>query len=180
MGQAHLATAFPAQLTEPFGLRPKQGSTEALDGGVDSCERRRGEVGPWVGEMAGEVGDSIWLPAKEKAHQRAVSMGARLDRRGMAVRAASGGGGRRLTAQEGGQDTGGRWGNVDGSRRWPEEAGASDTFTAKTDGGSTQGRSRMRPHSSGDEGGSSSRWCTRLQRRHLAWHSGREEATLSG
>jgi hypothetical protein len=39
-----------------------------LDGGVDSGERRHGEVGPWVGEMAGEVGDSIWLPAKEEAH----------------------------------------------------------------------------------------------------------------
>jgi hypothetical protein len=65
MGQAHLATAFPAQPTEPFGPRPKQGSTEVLDGGVDSGERRRWEVGPWVSEITGEVGDSIWLPTKE-------------------------------------------------------------------------------------------------------------------
>jgi hypothetical protein len=57
-----------------------------LDGGVDSDERRRGEVGPWVGEMDGEVGDSIWPPAKEEAHQRVVSIGARLDQRGTAVR----------------------------------------------------------------------------------------------
>jgi hypothetical protein len=39
-----------------------------LDGGVDSGERRRSEVGLWVGEMAGEVGDSILPPAKEEAH----------------------------------------------------------------------------------------------------------------
>jgi hypothetical protein len=31
---------------------------------------RRGEVGPWVREMAGEVGDPIWSPMKEEAHQR--------------------------------------------------------------------------------------------------------------
>jgi hypothetical protein len=85
MGQAHLATAFPTQPTEPFGLRPKQGSTEVLDGGVDSGERRHGEVGSWVGEMAGEVGDSIWPPTKEEAHQRVASMGARLSWRGTAV-----------------------------------------------------------------------------------------------
>jgi hypothetical protein len=36
-----------------------------------------------------------------------------------AVRATFYGGGRRLTAQEDGRDTGGRWGNNDGSRRWP-------------------------------------------------------------
>jgi hypothetical protein len=47
----------------------------ALDGGTDSGERRRGEVGPWVGEMAGEVVDSIWSPVKEEDHQRAVSTG---------------------------------------------------------------------------------------------------------
>jgi hypothetical protein len=46
-----------------------------LDGSVDSSERRCGEVGPWVREMANEVGDSIWSPTKEEAHQRAVSMG---------------------------------------------------------------------------------------------------------
>jgi hypothetical protein len=33
-----------------------------LDSGADSGERRRGEVGPWDGEMAGEVGDSISSP----------------------------------------------------------------------------------------------------------------------
>jgi hypothetical protein len=27
-------------------------------------------VGPWVGEMAGEVGGPIWSPVKEEAHQR--------------------------------------------------------------------------------------------------------------
>jgi hypothetical protein len=86
MGQPHLATAFPAQPKGPFGSRPKQGSSAALDGGPDSGERRRGEVGPWVGEMAGEVVDSIWSPVKEEDHQRAVSTGARLGRRGTAVR----------------------------------------------------------------------------------------------
>jgi hypothetical protein len=35
------------------------------------------------------------------------------------VRASSCGGGRRLTAQEDGQDTSGSWGGVDGARRWP-------------------------------------------------------------
>jgi hypothetical protein len=45
-----------------------------------------GEVGSWVREMAGEVGDPIWSPVKEEAHQRAVSMGAWLGRRGTAVR----------------------------------------------------------------------------------------------
>jgi hypothetical protein len=41
-------------------------------------------VGPWVGEMAGEVGDSIWPPTKEEAHQRVVSTGgaARLEGNG--------------------------------------------------------------------------------------------------
>jgi hypothetical protein len=86
MGQAHLATAFPTQPTEPFGPWPKQGSTEALNGGVDSGKRRRSEVGLWVGEMAGEVGDSIWPPVKEEAHQSAMSTGARLSRMGTAVR----------------------------------------------------------------------------------------------
>jgi hypothetical protein len=70
-----LATAFPAQPTGPFGPRPKQGSSATLDGGADSGERRRGEVGPWVGEMDGEVGKSIRSLAKEEAHQRAVSTG---------------------------------------------------------------------------------------------------------
>jgi hypothetical protein len=68
MGQAHLATAFPTQPTGPFSPRPKHGSIEALNGSVDFDERRRGEVGSWVGEMASEVGDSIWPPAKEEAH----------------------------------------------------------------------------------------------------------------
>jgi hypothetical protein len=57
-----------------------------LDGCVNSVVRRRGKVGPWVCEMAGEVGDTIWPPAKEEAHQRAVSMGARLCRRGTTMR----------------------------------------------------------------------------------------------
>jgi hypothetical protein len=40
-------------------------------------EAEAGELhGPWVGELAGEVGDSIWSPAKEEAHQRVVSVGA--------------------------------------------------------------------------------------------------------
>jgi hypothetical protein len=39
-----------------------------LDGGVDSSERQRGEVGSWVSEMAGEVGHLIWPPMKEEAH----------------------------------------------------------------------------------------------------------------
>jgi hypothetical protein len=72
MGQAHLATAFPAQPTGPFGLRPKQGSYAAHDGSADFGERRHSEVGPWVVEMAGEVGDSDWSPTKEEAHQRAA------------------------------------------------------------------------------------------------------------
>jgi hypothetical protein len=75
-------------------------------------------------------------------------------------------------AQEGSRDTGGHLGGVDGACRWPEEAGAGDTFTVETDGGPALGHSRTRPHSSGDEGGSSSRRCTRLQRRRRAWHSG--------
>jgi hypothetical protein len=33
------------------GLTPKK-----LNGGADSDEQQRGEVGSWVGEMAGEVG----------------------------------------------------------------------------------------------------------------------------
>jgi hypothetical protein len=85
----------------------------------------------------------------------------------------TGRGGRRLTTWEGGRDTGGRWGGIDGARPWPEEAGAGDTFTAEMDGDFSQGHSRMRPHSSGDEGGSSNRRCTRLQRWRRAWHTGR-------
>jgi hypothetical protein len=142
-----------------------------LDGGVDSGERRRGEVGPWVGEMAGEVGDSIWPLVKEKAHQRAVSTGAWLGRRGTAVRGDVWWW--RSTAREGGRDTGRRWGDVDRACRWPKDAGAGDTITAEMGGGSAQGLSRTRPHSSGNEGGSASRRCTRLQRWHRAWHSGR-------
>jgi hypothetical protein len=57
-----------------------------LAGGTDSDKQRRGEVGPWVGEMAGEVGDPIWSPVKEEAHQRAVFTGAWLGWRGTAVR----------------------------------------------------------------------------------------------
>jgi hypothetical protein len=67
---------------------------------------------------------------------------------------------------EGGRDTGG----IVGARRWLEEAGAGDTFTAEADGDFSQGRSRMRPQSSGDEGGSSDRRC--IQRWRRAWHSG--------
>jgi hypothetical protein len=51
--------AFPAmtaQPTGPFDPRPRQGNPEALQGAADSGEQRRGEVGSWVGEMAGEVG----------------------------------------------------------------------------------------------------------------------------
>jgi hypothetical protein len=35
---------------------------------------------------------------------------------------ASGGGGRWLTVQEGGRDTGSHWGGVDGVRQWPKAA----------------------------------------------------------
>jgi hypothetical protein len=62
------------------------GTPKALDGGADSGEQWRGEVGPWVREMAGEVGDPIWSPVKEEAHHRAVSMGVWLGQRGTAVR----------------------------------------------------------------------------------------------
>jgi hypothetical protein len=86
MGQAHLATAFPIQPKGLFGPRPKDGRTEVLDGCVNSVVRRRGKVGPWVCEMVGEVGDTIWSPAKEEAHQRAGSTGARLCRRGTTMR----------------------------------------------------------------------------------------------
>jgi hypothetical protein len=85
-GPSPLATGLPEPAHGAFHPRPRQGSPEALDGGVDFGERRCGEVGSWVGEMAGEVGDPIWLPAKEEAHQRAVSTGARLGRRGTTVR----------------------------------------------------------------------------------------------
>jgi hypothetical protein len=37
-------------------------------------------------------------------------------------------------------------GGIDGTCRWPGEAGTDDTFTAEMDSGSAQGRSRMRPH----------------------------------
>jgi hypothetical protein len=40
-----------------------------------SDEQWRGEVGPRVGEMAGEVGDPIWSPVKEEAHQRGFTEG---------------------------------------------------------------------------------------------------------
>jgi hypothetical protein len=43
-------------------------------------------VGSCVGEMAGEVGDSIWPLAKEEAHERVVSTGAQLNQRGTMVR----------------------------------------------------------------------------------------------
>jgi hypothetical protein len=33
---------------------------------------------------------------------------------------AFGDGGWQLTVQEGGRDTGGRWGGIDGARQWPE------------------------------------------------------------
>jgi hypothetical protein len=59
MGQAHLATGLPGHdgpAHGPFDLRPRQGNPEALQGAADSGEQRRGEVGSWVGEMAGEVG----------------------------------------------------------------------------------------------------------------------------
>jgi hypothetical protein len=62
------------------------GTSKTLDGGTDSGEQWHSEVGPWVGEMADQVGDPIWSPVKEEAHQRAVSMGAWLDRRGTTVR----------------------------------------------------------------------------------------------
>jgi hypothetical protein len=106
----------------PFGRRLKQGSSVALDGRANSGEQQRGEVGPWVKEMAGEVGDSIWSPVKEEAHQRAVSTGVRLGRTGTTVRgsiqwwrSAANGSKRWL-------DTSGRWGGVDGARRWSEAA----------------------------------------------------------
>jgi hypothetical protein len=57
-----------------------------LDDGTDSGEQRRSEVGLWVEEMADEVGDPIWSPMNEEAHQRALSIGAWLGQRGMTVR----------------------------------------------------------------------------------------------
>jgi hypothetical protein len=74
-GPSTLGHGLPGLAHGPFGPRSKQGSSTALDGGADSGEWRRGEVGPWVGEMADEVGDSIWSPVKDEAHQRAVSTG---------------------------------------------------------------------------------------------------------
>jgi hypothetical protein len=60
----------------PQGLSAQgwdRGTREVLDGEADSSEQRHGEVGSWVGEMVGEVGDPIWSPVKEEAHQRVVS-----------------------------------------------------------------------------------------------------------
>jgi hypothetical protein len=74
-GPSTLGHGLPGLAHGPFGPRSKQGSSTALDGGADSGEWRRGEVGSWVGEMADEVGDSIWSPVKEEDHQRAVSTG---------------------------------------------------------------------------------------------------------
>jgi hypothetical protein len=78
MGQAHLATCLPSPAHGAF--RPE------AEAGEPQGARRRGELGSWVGEMAGEVADPIWSPAKEEAHQRAVSTGARLGQRGTTVR----------------------------------------------------------------------------------------------
>jgi hypothetical protein len=85
LGHTLPASGRKPQPTGPFGLRPKQGSSTAIDGGADSGERQCSEVGPWVGEMAGEVGVLIWSPAKKEAHQRAVSTGAWLDQWGTTV-----------------------------------------------------------------------------------------------
>jgi hypothetical protein len=102
-----LATVLPGHdgLPSPRGLSARgrdRGIPKALDCGADSDEQWCSEVGPWVGEMAGEVGDPIWSPVKEEAHQRVVSTRARLGRRGTVVRG------------------GVRWWRsaTDGSRRW--------------------------------------------------------------
>jgi hypothetical protein len=79
-----LATGLPGHDSPAQGR--DRGTTKELDGGTNSGEQLRGEVGSWVGEMAGEVGDPIWSPVKEEAHQRAVSMGARNGQRGTVVR----------------------------------------------------------------------------------------------
>jgi hypothetical protein len=55
-GPSTLGHGLPGLAHGPFGPRSKQGSSTALDGGADSGEWRRGEVGSWVGEMADEVG----------------------------------------------------------------------------------------------------------------------------
>jgi hypothetical protein len=66
---------------EPAGPNRKQGSSVPWRGQrwwwSDFGEPRRGEVGPWVGEMAGEVGDPIWSPVKEEAHQRGFTTATR-------------------------------------------------------------------------------------------------------
>jgi hypothetical protein len=71
-----------------------------------------------MGRRDGRSGRGLdWSSTKEEAHQRAVSTGAWLGRRGTAVR----GGGRlwRSVAQKSGRDMGARWGGVDGARWWP-------------------------------------------------------------
>jgi hypothetical protein len=107
-----------AQPTGPFSLRPRQENSQGTYGGVDSGEQRRGEVGPWVGEMASEVGDPIWSSVKKEAHQRAVFVGAWLGWRGTTMR----GGIRWWRSAAGGRDMGGHWDGIDGSRRWSEVA----------------------------------------------------------
>jgi hypothetical protein len=47
------------------GLDPRRWPA-ALAG---SGEQRRGEVGPWVGEMASEVGDPFGAAGRRGAHQ---------------------------------------------------------------------------------------------------------------
>jgi hypothetical protein len=56
MGQTHLAMAFPAQPTEPFSLRPKQGRSSPPFAPV-SCRRNPAGGGGVAGEQAGEVMD---------------------------------------------------------------------------------------------------------------------------
>jgi hypothetical protein len=96
----------PSQLwwPSPWGLSARgrdRGTPKRLNSSANSGEHWRGEVVPWVGEMACEVGDLIWSPVKEEGHQRAVSTGGGLGRIGTAVRGTSDGGGRWLAVREG-------------------------------------------------------------------------------
>jgi hypothetical protein len=61
----------------------------------------------------------------------------------MAVRGTSDGGGRWLAVREGGRDTGGHWGGVDGARRWPEAARRCSVMARQGIGGRGVGVGEM-------------------------------------